>query len=519
MTGFGPEDLLRRDDVGAALRAQLAEALNMGRADLNLCLHLAERCRDNGTPALGLWFLVVALPQAEFRDDRWPSLFGPLLAGTLSRLGGEGGHEDERSTAAFAFATLDTSQTLVHQRLSYAVAESIANQPPAGLGLERLAGDRRVAGSESFLTAQLAARLFERDLDGAAEISETLNQRPEKSLWAWRTLAKLAVAKGRLEDGISLLRQAISAHGDNHFADGELATLLYCLGRKDEARTYLRRSLSLMRPEVVAQRQKAMRGFNDTLQKAISEKLTDGGPKGGIGAAANYLDPGETGALWHQHRQACRAENTFRTISGYTNTVMFERVEALLAQNPEIQKVVNYGTLCGEREAELAEHYPDRTFAGYDISPDATHLNQETYQRGNLLFGSDLNRLLEQLSTVSGETLVVHCRTTDVMFPEAVRNVYRACWSHGVGYVLAAEYFSYSFLTLDYPDFATENLDTVQMGGIVVMHNYDKIFPETGYAVVANEYTPMPLLVSGTGEGTFGDQMIQFVLAQRDSRL
>ena len=220
--------------------------------------------------------------------------------------------------------------------------------------------------------------------------------------------------------------------------------------------------------------------------------------------------------FYEAHREECVEANGLRTVSGYTNNVMFGEVETLLAAHPSIRKVINYGTLCGIREYELAARHPGVIWAGYDISELATQWNREAYQRDNLVFDSDLERMLKELETADGEALLVHCRTTDIMLPEAVKRVYRLCRARGVTRVMTAEYFSRCIPTLAYPDFERNPVDTVHWDGILVIHNYRKILPETGYRVVRAEFCPVPLLVSATGEGLLNEQMIELVYGEAE---
>ena len=150
-----------------------------------------------------------------------------------------------------------------------------------------------------------------------------------------------------------------------------------------------------------------------------------------------------------------------------------------------------------------------------DIADTATELNKKNYSKDNLVFGSDLNSLLDNVQEREGKSLLTHCRTMDIMFPEAVKNVYRACHDHEIDLILSAEYFSLSLDTLNYPDFGENPVDTAHWDGILVIQNLDKIFPETGYRIIDRGFVPIPLFVSMTGEGWHSSTLIQLVLAKR----
>ncbi|MCG8512372.1 MAG: hypothetical protein MI741_24400, partial [Rhodospirillales bacterium] len=58
--------------------------------------------------------------------------------------------------------------------------------------------------------------------------------------------------------------------------------------------------------------------------------------------------------------------------------------------------------------------------------------------------------------------------------------------------------------------------DTVHWDGILVMHNYARLFPETGYRVADTGFRPVPILISSSGEGLLREQMIEIVYAEVD---
>jgi len=339
----------------------------------------------------------------------------------------------------------------------------------------------------------------------------------ENKPWTLRLRAKLAALQGDQGSAESRLRQAVERWGDRLGVLGELAAILYCQGREAEARGCLARSVGLVTPDLLKARQEENRIWADQLNRAMAEGRADGGQKFNLGASINYSDSDEIATKWRQHFHECREADGFRTVAAYTNTVMFERVEDLFGEDPDLKKVVNYGTLCGVREHAMAGRHPERVFAGYDISEVATALNRDRFRGANLMFESDLEVLLQRLGAMAGACLLVHCRTADIMLPEAVKRVYRSCHAHGVRWILSAEYVGQQIGTMNYPNFRAQPVDTVHWEGILMIHNYDKIFPEVGYRVVDSRHRPVPLLVSGSGEGLQPAQVIRLVLAERQA--
>jgi len=500
---------------GVVAREGFARAVAGGGIDPALTLKLAEACRVRGHAAEGLWFTGLALPRARLDQDDLASLLTDLFAGASDGLAGDRG--DVRATAGLSrlFAVLDGLPTERHLFCMRAVARSVADATaPAAVLAERFSSDGWARQSEAFSAFAVAASLAAQGPEAARPFAERLSQLSSPSSWSLLTLAKLAVIDGDLAASEAYCRRAITDHGENVFVLGSLAAALYCQGNEDEARVWSKRLSASMPPAAVerAVRQRAERVAE--LNDAIAQGLTDGGGWNRIGSSVHYTEPARVTDLWRRHAETCGADHTYRTISAYTNSVMFGCVEALFTERPGLTKVVNYGTLAGVWEDDLAKRHPEKQVRGYDISEVATALNREAFRRDNLAFGSDLEAMLKDLSEMPGDALFIHCRTADVMLPAAVKAVYECCRAHGVANILSAEY-SGICLDNDFPDFAAAGTESVHWSGILMIHDYDRIFAHVGYRVVSSEHRPLPLLASGGGEGLQSGQMIRLVLAER----
>jgi len=500
---------------GVVAREGFARAVAGGAIDSALTLKLAGACRVRGHAAEGLWFAGLALPRARLDQDDLASLLTDLFTGASDGLSGDRG--DVRAAAGLSrlFAVLDGLPTERHLFCMRAVARSVADAAaPTSALAERFSSDGWARQSEAFSAFAAAASLAAHGPDAARQFAERLSQLPAPSSWSLLTLAKLAVIDGDLAASEAYCRRAIADHGENVFVLGSLAAALYCQGNESEARNWANRLDASMPLAAVerAVRQRAERVAE--LNEAIDRGLTEGGGWNRIDSAVHYTEPSRVTDLWRRHAATCGADHTYRTISAYTNLVMFGCVEALFAERPEVTKVVNYGTLAGVWEDDLAKRYPDKHVRGYDLSEVATALNGEAFNRGNLGFGSDLDAMLDELESIPGDTLLVHCRTADVMLPAALKAVYECCRKHGVGTILSAEY-SGICLDNDFPDFAAAGTESVHWSGILMIHDYDRIFADVGYRVVSSEHRPLPLLASGGGEGLQSGQLIRLVLAER----
>lgn len=497
--------------AGAVLRAALAEGVRLGTIERRQCLALAAPCRAAGHIGEALWLLAIGAGNVEFASVATQRQIGELLLATPEAA--------DRAMAAEAVAALAARLDAAHPLAAEACLENLV-QVAAGdeARLVRLvaafASVPGIAESDLYLNLALAESYLAGHLDDADRRAARLLARPKPSRWSYRAAARLAVARGDLARAERLLGEGMRLWGPAYHALCAWASVALAQGRTAEARQAHARARTMLRPGYLEERQAETAAFTAQLAAGMAVGAADGGAAGRLGAAINYADPRLVPEQWRRHSDEVAAANTWRTISAYTNTVMFGRIEELLAGEPGLRKVVNYGALCGRRDAEMAERHPDHVFAGYEVSDVATRLNREHFQRANLLFGSDLEPLLESLFERPGGTVLCHCRTTDIMLPEAVKHIYRSCHAHGVDYLLSAEYLAWSLATHDYPDFSTA-AECVHWDGILVMHDYDRIMPACGYRVVSRAHVPLGMLSSTSGEGRQESQVIELVLARR----
>ncbi len=413
------------------------------------------------------------------------------------------------------FAALDRLPMGYQELCMQGMVGKLASEPEAAAAFVQGYSDaKELRESQSFLSLCLAVHMLAGELAAAESVSRLIDAFSHKTRWTRGALARLSVSNGDYEEAEKQCRTAIENDLGALRVMGFMAAVLYARGKEGEARDFLKRSFSQMNPEELALRRNEITDWSGQLREALANKTVDGGELYRIGAAANYTDHERLLGFWREHDRNCGRENTYRTVSAHTNTVMFDALEAVLAERPGITKIINYGTLSGGREYELAGRLA-HTFWGYDVSDEATRLNRKRFVRDNLFFSSDFESLLSDVNGLPGGSVMTHCRTMDIMFPEAVRNVYRRCHAGNLDFILAAEYLGASILTLDYPDFTKESVDTVIWEGIVMVHDIPKILEEEGYRVISTEYRPIPLLVSASGEGLQPCQLIQLVLAER----
>lgn len=519
-TDLSLDDVMDPGSKGREIRAAVADGVARGLVDAALCMQLAELCDAGNRPGVALELLTAAL--SGDLPDWAPAYALAAKAGVevVRALPPSGNSTEERRILGGFFAGLDRLEDLPHTGAMGSVVAELARDPGASRAfVARFEDDPAMGGSQSAVGALLAAAQFGYDIERTRRLAGRLEGFVEPLLWSSRALRKFALLEGDYQRAETLCRETIDRHGGRLFDLCDLAVALFCQGREGEGRKVLAKTADLMRDlENVVERQRQIAEWSRQLDEAMAVGTVDGESFDRIGSAIHYTRSDLVRGFYDAHREECVEANGYRTVSGYTNNVMFGEVEKALAAHPSIRKVINYGTLCGIREYEISARYPGVVWAGYDISDLATEWNRQAYRRDNLVFDSDLERLLADLEARPGETLLVHCRTTDIMLPEAVKRVYRAARAHGVTRIMTAEYFTRSMRSLEYPDFEANPVDTVHWDGILMVHNYRKIMPETGYRVERSEFRPLPLLVSATGEGMLFDQLIELVHAVKDDR-
>ena len=509
-----PEDILEEGPIGDAQRSVFEQAIADGTTDPVLCSSLARQCLENGCPGLGLWFLGLEIRTSASVNETDLALIAELIE-ALGLAAEEAERESGTGRLAGFFAVLDRLPLGCQELCMQGMAVKLASEPEAAAAfVQRYSDVGDLEGSQSFLSLCMAVHMLGGELAAAKSVAGLIKAFSHKTRWTHGALARLAASVGDYEEAEKQCKTAIENDLGALRIMGFLAAVLYARGKEGEARDALKRSFSRINPEEFALRRNEIADWCGQLQEALANRTLDGGELYRIGAAANYTDHERLLGFWRDHDKNCGRENTYRTVSAYTNTVMFDALEAVLAERPGITKIVNYGTLSGVREYEMAGRLA-HAFWGYDVSEEATGLNKERFVRDNLFFSSDFESLLSDMNILPGGSIMTHCRTMDIMFPEALRNVYRRCRAMNLDFILSAEYLGASILTLDYPDFTKETADTVIWEGIVMIHDIPKILKEEGYRVISTEYRPIPLLVSVGGEGLQPCQLIQLVLAER----
>ena len=524
MSSISFDDLTSHGARGEETRRLLIEGIDRGDTPHDLLIKMATASLQYGKPSFGLWFLAHKFDQHIMGESLSTLLTDLMTAASRSPV-------DPIIFPALTklLPILDRLQAELHCLLMRDLCNGMVSSADTSQAfLQQFSEEDFYNKSPSFLVLRLAVAQAVGDLETCKSLTDALRATGSDLVIVSQILAKSYAALGDYEQCEKVAREAAWLHSFNRSEVSLVAAAaMFCNGKETEARIFLDKFYTALNSDILKERQKTIRKWVQQLDEAMENDLTDGlqlsAASGDtspdlnkyIGAAFNYTEENRARGMWHLHRQETDEKNNYLTICAHTNLLMFDRIEALLNRYPALTKILNYGSLCGLREDLFSQRHPDHIIAGYDISEVVTELNQSTFQRDNLLFGSDLDGLLEELAPRPEDTLMAHCRSMDVMLPAAVKAVYRACHAHGVSMILAAEYFDISKPILNYPDLSGSESDSVHWDGILVMHNYDKIMPETGYRIVESGYVPTSLITHTSDEGITDSQLIQFVLAER----
>ncbi len=294
---------------------------------------------------------------------------------------------------------------------------------------------------------------------------------------------RLLIEMDRLEAAQALLAENRDLL--DHFSPliGRAAALLFIEGRIDEANELCRGAHSAYRTEM---RKKVNVRMDDILlmskseRAAFDQEVTDA-----------YSNPDNQLAGWRQYQiEMGEDKSRYRNDSCFFNDVFRRAFEEAMAADPAIRTVVNYGSLYGYIDWVMARSHPDRTFVGYDRAPVARTLNEQEFQAPNLHFRD--GDFAEALRPFAGEggTLLGHCRTGTLIYPEDLERFYRACRDLGVTHIIAAEIVNYGEADGEYPDFAHSNRSSKLLGGHMIHHDYARYLGRAGYRITRRSLNP-----------------------------
>ncbi len=229
------------------------------------------------------------------------------------------------------------------------------------------------------------------------------------------------------------------------------------------------------------------------LRKAIADDIPERWPEidpyADVEWALNYWEK----YLFDFEHLSYRQDNTT-----FLNKTYIETIGQMLARDPAISTVFNFGAFCGKPDFDLAQLYPDLTVIGFDRDKQAIAESSKRFVSPNLKFlAGDLADALGEIPA-AGRSVMVHIRTCTTLYPAGVRRVYAAAASAGIDYILGIETTGFSYQTVSWPDFSDPDQEPVVPLGVMVDHHYPNLLAEAGYGQFEQDLLLYPYLSPAT---------------------
>ena len=247
-----------------------------------------------------------------------------------------------------------------------------------------------------------------------------------------------------------------------------------------------------------------LKTFEKELEQAIAQKLTTR-PKVGYGQVGDtYSETAITG-YWNQLFYAFNFYTPFQ--HGWSNLgFTIEKImQEVIDRDNSVKQVIDFGTFCANPLYRLSLKHPGLKCYGVDREVSTKTLNDDAYKNDNLTFiAGYITDVLPQLPD-NRSSLLFHSRTATLIYPEQVKNIYKACAANGIKYIALFENFAISRTHLQYFDFNALPAEAVPYASVMIIHNYPKYLAEAGYEVIAEKRLPYADLLWHGKETSLGD--------------
>jgi len=205
-----------------------------------------------------------------------------------------------------------------------------------------------------------------------------------------------------------------------------------------------------------------------------------------------YFTEEKQAGAWRQYeREIDFSKSRLENDSLFMNDLLISNFEHLLTHDPDISTVINYGSMYGLGEHIFAQAHPQLSVIGYDRSPVAGRLNREAFRADNLAYLDGAFDDAARPHIRGGHSVLGHCRTCTLMYPDSLRALYAQCRGLGITYIVTVEPFTYLETKGIFPDFTRLGQSTARLGGYLLAHDYGHYLRENGYAALRRELHPM----------------------------
>ncbi|HEY0677513.1 MAG TPA: hypothetical protein VGD17_04470 [Chitinophagaceae bacterium] len=244
--------------------------------------------------------------------------------------------------------------------------------------------------------------------------------------------------------------------------------------------------------------------FEKELETAISQKLTER-PKVDYGKVGDTYNESSVIGYWNQLFYAFNYFNRYQ--HGWSNLAFMIQsiMQEVIDRDSSVDQVIDFGTFCADPLFRLSKLNQDLRFVGVDREISTKKLNDLAFNNSNLEFVAGY--ITDELPKLKSnrKSLLFHSRTATLIYPQQVKNIYKACAENGVKYIALYENFGLSRTKLRYFDFENLPALAIPYASVMIIHNYPQYLDEAGYEVIVEKRLPYADLLWHGNETALGD--------------
>ena len=244
--------------------------------------------------------------------------------------------------------------------------------------------------------------------------------------------------------------------------------------------------------------------FENELKQAIEKNLTER-PKVDHGKVGDTYNEGSVTGYWNQLFYAFNVFNRYQHGWGNLGFMIETIIQDVINRDNTLFQVIDFGTFCANPLNRLSKANPQLKFFGVDREIITKKLNDSAFQNANLEFiAGYITDVLPRLAS-NNASILFHSRTTTLIYPAQVKNIYKACAANGVKYIALYENFALSRTHMQYYDFANMPAEAIPYASVMIIHNYPKYLAEAGYEIIMEKRYPYADLLWHGTEPLLGD--------------
>lgn len=362
---------------------------------------------------------------------------------------------------------------------------NVADRAPAALLRCLLSrGFEARRADEAFLVLVAYLYFLIERIDEAGTLAGALYDAGGRSGFLLDVVVRCLIERGATAEARRVLADNPAALAAKPELMSRLAGLAYIDGRTAEADAVAARVRSRCRPRVLDRVERSYRRMDELLMAPESDRRRDG-----AGVIDFYAEPNNQHRAWTEYAERFDERKSRLQNDCLFLTDLFVRELGPLIAGGEAGTVVNFGSLFGWMEFDLARRHPTLNVVGYDRSPVATARNRERFRAPNLTYASGAFADAVAPFADGRGFVVTHGRTASLMYPEELRRFYADCRRLGATRIVAVEDLNFALATGRFPDFASGNRASLVMGGHVMMHDYPYYLAEAGFRLESRRHT------------------------------